>query len=74
MVFEKDLASDFEKLLEEERGFVVTHPIPGLKFLVDKSEGETRMVLVEMKSIFEDLVDEDWGNFTPVTIRRPLVH
>ena len=74
MMLESDLAmaDEVRKLLEEERGAMVLQPLPGLRFMLDTSGGERRMMLLAMGSIFDDLVGENWGNCTPVELSRPL--
>lgn len=74
MMLETDLAmvDEMRKLLEEERGAMVLTPLPGLKFMLDTSGGERRMMLLAMGSIFDDIVAENWGNCTPVVLNRPL--
>ncbi|KAK0750277.1 hypothetical protein B0T18DRAFT_408564 [Schizothecium vesticola] len=76
MMLETDLAmvDEMGKLLEEERGAMVLTPLPGLRFMLDTSGGERRMMLLAMGSIFDDMVAENWGNCTTVELSRPLAN
>lgn len=74
MMLETDftIVDEMRKLLEEERGAMVLQPLPGLKFMLDTSGGERRIMLLAMGSIFDDIVAENWGNCTPVVLSRAI--
>jgi hypothetical protein len=63
-------AWDFIELVQG-RGAELVDPISGLEILVDGTGGDTRVVLAEMASVFDDMIEghEKWGPESP---RQPV--
>ncbi|KAK5661568.1 hypothetical protein OQA88_9663 [Cercophora sp. LCS_1] len=54
----------------EREGAKTANPIPGLEVLVDTSAAETRIVVLEMRSMFQDLRDASYAQAGRLGVRE----